>query len=339
MKITPSDAVDFCLNKVGLRPIWPIIRQVSDLSSTTKSVIFALSNSLQVAIPWKRTTVSCYVPAMNLAGDELPSDISTIHPDLTLRVRYPRDDGLDIADSVERNAPSLHPSKRPALLQVDSVEAFSALLQWLQRGSPVSAATSSQDVPHVDDSNERGEHPGHNGDSAETASQNELAEDVSELAEDPSLSPTERQQLVLARIGQGRFRRNVIDTWGIGECCAVTGTQLRRVLIASHIIPWRESEQLRLVGTNGILLCAHLDRLFDGHLISFADDGGIVFSSRLSRADRADLTAVGVKEGATLSLAKLRARDREAVHKSLAAHLCRMLAEDGLRVAPSQAAA
>ncbi|MCZ8485692.1 HNH endonuclease signature motif containing protein [Vibrio lentus] len=58
---------------------------------------------------------------------------------------------------------------------------------------------------------------------------------------------------------------------GNGECCALTLTSVREILIASHIVPWSkcESDEQRLDGANGILLCAHIDKLFDAHLLTF----------------------------------------------------------------------
>jgi predicted restriction endonuclease len=51
----------------------------------------------------------------------------------------------------------------------------------------------------------------------------------------------------------------------------------------SHIVPWRESTDAeRLDVENGILLSPLLDALFDKHLISFNDDGLILFGSQLS---------------------------------------------------------
>jgi len=81
--------------------------------------------------------------------------------------------------------------------------------------------------------------------------------------------------LVNARVGQGKFRSNVINTWGNGECCAFTFVDIIEVLVASHVKAWSEcsSTSERLDGANGILLCAHIDKLFDRHLITFIKTG------------------------------------------------------------------
>ncbi len=112
------------------------------------------------------------------------------------------------------------------------------------------------------------------------------------ITENPD--PTTRKQQIEARLGQGRFRRNVIETWGLGECCAVTGTNITPLLIASHIIPWCESIEKRLEGTNGVLLCSHLDKLFDRHLIGFDSEGRLIASNRLSAEDWHQLNKLGI---------------------------------------------
>jgi predicted restriction endonuclease len=92
---------------------------------------------------------------------------------------------------------------------------------------------------------------------------------------------TERRSLVLSRIGQGCFRDGLMSFWG-GKC-AVTGLDLPMLLRASHIKPWRDSDNReRLDPYNGLLLSPAYDAVFDSGLITFADDGGIVVSAQLT---------------------------------------------------------
>lgn len=59
------------------------------------------------------------------------------------------------------------------------------------------------------------------------------------------------------------------------------------ILVASHIVPWRDSnDEERLDVENGILLSPLLDALFDKHLISFNEDGRILFSTQVTPAMR-----------------------------------------------------
>ena len=91
---------------------------------------------------------------------------------------------------------------------------------------------------------------------------------------DTSLTVTEREQLVNARRGQGKFRQNVEQ---VEDHCRLTGTTDKRFLIASHIKPWRDScHQEKLDGNNGFLMAPHIDKLFDGGWISFSENGKIL---------------------------------------------------------------
>ncbi len=97
-----------------------------------------------------------------------------------------------------------------------------------------------------------------------------------EIEADPHLSSTEKQQLVKARRGQGKYRQNLE---AIESCCRLTGTDDPRFLVASHIKPWRDaSNQERLDGHNGFLLAPHVDRLFDRGWISFSDNGTLLIA-------------------------------------------------------------
>lgn len=93
------------------------------------------------------------------------------------------------------------------------------------------------------------------------------------------IGETQKQQLVLARRGQGVFKANVRLN---EKRCRITGVSDPRFLIASHIKPWRDcTDQEKLDGCNGLLLSPHVDRLFDRGLISFANDGTILKSAML----------------------------------------------------------
>lgn len=115
----------------------------------------------------------------------------------------------------------------------------------------------------------------------------DIEEDIADIILDPTTSPTDKDTLVKARIGQGTFRRDLFTMWG---GCAVTGSATKELLIASHIKPWRKSnEKERLDVFNGLLLIANLDKAFDSGLISFSSTGEIMISSKFS-----DAHAVGV---------------------------------------------
>ena len=56
-----------------------------------------------------------------------------------------------------------------------------------------------------------------------------------------SLGETERQAVVSARRGQGRYRNDLLNLW---VNCAVTGCTVERLLRSSHLKPWKLSVML-----------------------------------------------------------------------------------------------
>ena len=109
---------------------------------------------------------------------------------------------------------------------------------------------------------------------------------------------TERQGLVTSRVGQGGYRRALLKKYH--NKCAVLNCGPAEILIASHILPWRESDDAqRLDPDNGILLSPSLDALFDRMLISFDKSGKIVLSSLV---DSEFFKTLGVSGTETLSI-------------------------------------
>lgn len=96
------------------------------------------------------------------------------------------------------------------------------------------------------------------------------------------IGATTKEQLVRSRRGQGIFKANVrLNEKG----CRVTGIDDPMHLRASHIKPWRDSDdEEKLDGCNGLLLSPHVDHLFDKGLISFSGDGTLLLSPVLDHA-------------------------------------------------------
>ncbi|RSE30169.1 HNH endonuclease [Acinetobacter junii] len=91
---------------------------------------------------------------------------------------------------------------------------------------------------------------------------------------DENIPLTSKSVYILQRIGQNIFRKELIKKFGH---CPLTGIRLNELLRASHIKPWRISnDSERLDSSNGILLAAHVDILFDKGLISFDDEGNLL---------------------------------------------------------------
>ena len=115
------------------------------------------------------------------------------------------------------------------------------------------------------------------------------------VLQDPGLDSTTKQQVVLARTGQGLFRTRV---FALEKACRLTQVSTPSLLIASHIMPWRscQTSAERLDGANGLMLAPHVDRLFDRGFITFTDQGQVRISPRL---DLKDLLKLGLEEACT----------------------------------------
>lgn len=103
-----------------------------------------------------------------------------------------------------------------------------------------------------------------------------------------SLAPTTVQRLAEARIGQGKFRDDLIVAFN--GSCAVTGLSVVPLLRASHIKPWTvSSNQERLDPENGVLLAAGVDAAFDRGYIGFDEDGALLSKSNFGDEERVSL--------------------------------------------------
>ncbi|WP_434778908.1 MrcB family domain-containing protein [Neisseria sp. Ec49-e6-T10] len=117
-----------------------------------------------------------------------------------------------------------------------------------------------------------------NDDVAELLTTDSISSDIEEIDNNSSLTTTQKQQLRNARIGQGKYRRELLSLY---SQCPVTQVQLRTLLKASHIKPWQVSNNIeRLDKYNGLILAAHVDALFDAGYISFSDDGDLLISTQ-----------------------------------------------------------
>lgn len=108
------------------------------------------------------------------------------------------------------------------------------------------------------------------------------------------LDVTTIETLASARVGQGEFRAKVLANWR-SQCC-VTGSITLDAIRASHIKPWRVANDYeRLDPNNGLPLIATLDALFDSGMITFASDGELLISQRLSQQEKTLLGLIGLR--------------------------------------------
>lgn len=131
-----------------------------------------------------------------------------------------------------------------------------------------------------------------------------------------TVSPTIRTALIEARIGQGKYRKDLMAIWG--SQCAVSGCSIQSALIASHAVPWSANKDpaVCLDPYNGLLLTASIDRLFDRGLISFTDEGQMLRKPVISDEQLAKL---GLSPAARLRLVPIQ------LHVYLAAHRKRFM--------------
>ena len=108
--------------------------------------------------------------------------------------------------------------------------------------------------------------------------------EIKAVENDNTIKMTEKDSIVKSRIGQGIFRKGLIEYW---HGCAISQCPLTWMLIASHIKPWRDADnQERLDPYNGLLLLPNYDKLFDLGYISFKSKGKIMFSRLLDKFNR-----------------------------------------------------
>jgi hypothetical protein len=124
--------------------------------------------------------------------------------------------------------------------------------------------------------------------------------EIVRLQNDAEIPETTRQQIVLARRGQGEFKRRVME---IERACRITGVNRVEHLRASHCKPWRDSNnEERLDGENGLLLTPNADHLFDRGFIGFDDNGDVLVSPV---AHRESLARLGVVSAQALNVGSL----------------------------------
>ena len=91
--------------------------------------------------------------------------------------------------------------------------------------------------------------------------------------------PTETQATVKVRRGQQFFRQSVLTAYDV-RCC-ISGINVPRLLVASHIKPWGKFPNERLNPRNGLCLSTLHDAAFDDGLITLNEKLGVVLSRHL----------------------------------------------------------
>lgn len=95
----------------------------------------------------------------------------------------------------------------------------------------------------------------------------------------PPSGLTETRSSVRVRRGQQFFRQTILNSYGV-RCC-ISGINVPRLLVASHIKPWRDFPQERLDPRNGLCLSSLHDAAFDDGLITLDEKLCLVLHKRL----------------------------------------------------------
>jgi len=97
----------------------------------------------------------------------------------------------------------------------------------------------------------------------------------------PPFGPTEIEASVKIRRGQQFFRQAVLNAYDV-RCC-ISGINVPRLLVASHIKTWAEFPNERLNPRNGLCLSSLHDAAFDSGLITLDEGLRVVLSKRLQK--------------------------------------------------------
>lgn len=94
---------------------------------------------------------------------------------------------------------------------------------------------------------------------------------------------TEKITQAKIRIGQNFFRRSVMSAYQ-NRCC-ITGLSHPRLLVASHIVPWRQDANNRRNPRNGLCLSSLHDRAFDQGLITITTEFRVKVSNEIKAGE------------------------------------------------------
>lgn len=118
----------------------------------------------------------------------------------------------------------------------------------------------------------------------ETIKSDFIEANIIKIEKDTNLTETDKKSIILARIGQGVYRKKIIQYW---NSCSIENYKKFDLLIASHIKPWKDSTNAeRIDFYNGLLLPPNCDKLFDKGYISFDKNGKIRFSKFINEEDK-----------------------------------------------------
>jgi hypothetical protein len=111
---------------------------------------------------------------------------------------------------------------------------------------------------------------------------------------DSLMQSTERISKIKTRIGQNFFRKSLLKDLKI---CPFTSISNKNLLIASHIKPWSDSDNIeRLDVKNGFMFTPTYDLLFDNGYISFKNNKSLIISEILDKKTIRSLNLIANSE-------------------------------------------
>jgi predicted restriction endonuclease len=127
-----------------------------------------------------------------------------------------------------------------------------------------------------------------------------LQQDGSDDDEQEDYSAPDRTTLQKVRVGQRFFRKAVLSAYGY-KCC-MTGLSIPRLLVASHIVPWRHDIANRRNPMNGLALSMLHDKAFDLGIITIGEDMTIRVSKKIMRRDEFCQASLNIYDGKPIAL-------------------------------------
>lgn len=307
MNWSSNEAIDHCLLVLKWDVAFPPeFKGSQDVTEKTKAVIFKIPrSSLELAIPPRKSRMTCYVPFTSAAGSPFPNkdeNDSILNADISVREEYPRKDGKKISSAVLLHAPSLQPSKKPRLVGIGNKQAFLNLLKWLLDENSNVASIIEPDEQHLKSaihsepdsqksifnkaSKAMDSESGYSGDSDSVKNtisdlKNAMCLAAEKIEDEYRNKPGEDVDVVVKRrVGQSQFRALLGSIYGVA--CHISGLPKERLLIASHIVPWSKATgEEKTDPDNGLLLAVNWDAVFDKGFICFDEKGHVIFSEEL----------------------------------------------------------
>ncbi len=110
---------------------------------------------------------------------------------------------------------------------------------------------------------------------------NQNIEDIIPENEESFPLGKDKKSLIKTRVNQQFFRKTVLSA--NNNSCCITGIQIPELLVASHIIPWKDKNETRLDPRNGLCLNSFHDKAFDRGFISISNNFEIIVSESITQ--------------------------------------------------------